>query len=182
LEVARQFLQSRPEVQVIIVGDGIARAELQSAAAAGNLTNVLFKPLQPLAKFSALLAMADVHLVLQRKGAADLVMPSKLTGIWAAGGAVLATSEAGTALYEVITSNNLGMVVAPDLVPDLISGLEHLLDHPELCRQFRTQCRAYVEQELAREVVLTRFHNELIQLVQPIAGPEKEPVRYAAAR
>ena len=46
--------------------------------------------------FRALLGMADIHLLPQRADAADLVMPSKLIGMFASGRPVLATAHLGT--------------------------------------------------------------------------------------
>lgn len=51
-----------------------------------SLMNVKFYPLQSYELLPALLRLADCHLVIQRRGAADAVLPSKLTNILAAGG------------------------------------------------------------------------------------------------
>ena len=83
LEAAQRF-QSMPEVKFVIVGDGGAKKRLEDMAQEMGLQNVSFFPLQPYRDLSRLLAIADVHLVLQKKEASDLVMPSKLTGILSA--------------------------------------------------------------------------------------------------
>ena len=44
--------------------------------------------------------MADIHLMPQQVGVADLVMPSKLTGMLASGAPVVATCAEGTELAE----------------------------------------------------------------------------------
>ncbi|MGU0172644.1 hypothetical protein ACVXG8_25765 [Escherichia coli] len=44
-----------------------------------GLTNVKFFPLQSSEALPALLKMGDCHLVVQKRGAADAVLPSKLT-------------------------------------------------------------------------------------------------------
>jgi len=62
------------------------------------LANIIFLPLQPLERLPAMLSAADTHLVIQKTGAADLVMPSKLTNILAVGGVAVATAEAGSEL------------------------------------------------------------------------------------
>ena len=59
-------------------------------------------PLQPADRLNELLNLADIHLLPQRADAADLVMPSKLTGMMASGRAVLATASPGTQLATVI--------------------------------------------------------------------------------
>jgi len=52
--------------------------------------NVIWIPLQPLERLNDLLNMADIHLLPQRSGAADLLMPSKLTGMLSSGRPVVA--------------------------------------------------------------------------------------------
>jgi colanic acid biosynthesis glycosyl transferase WcaI len=167
LDVAKVFRVLRPEVLFLMVGDGVAREYLQASASRHALPNIIFKPLQPREKLAALLSTADIHLVLQRKGAADLVMPSKLSGIWAAGGAVLVTCEPGTELHTAVAKNDLGLVIAPDSAEALADGLERLLDDPVLRKNYQTRARSYVVRELEKEVVLSRFETALTQLISP---------------
>lgn len=61
---------------------------------------------------SDLLAMGDMHLVVQRAQAADLVMPSKLANIMAAGRPAVATAAADTELHDLLSRLDCGVVVA----------------------------------------------------------------------
>ncbi|MFP1495553.1 hypothetical protein ACLB1Q_01195 [Escherichia coli] len=45
--------------------------------------------------------MGDCHLVVQKRGAADAVLPSKLTNILAVGGNAVITAEAHTELGQL---------------------------------------------------------------------------------
>lgn len=126
LELADR-LQSNPRVKFLIVGDGGVKEQLMAKAATMKLTNLRFAPLQPLEKLSASLAAADVHLVLQKKAAADLVLPSKLTNILATGGHALVTADPGTTLYDVVKEHALGTVVAAENTDALYRGLEEIL-------------------------------------------------------
>ena len=92
-----------------------------------GLGNVQFEPLQPLGDLAAMLAVADVHLVLQKRAAADLVMPSKLTNIVAAGGHAVVTAEPGTTLYDVVSIEKIGTLVAPEDDAALVAGIRRVL-------------------------------------------------------
>ena len=70
----------------MIVGQGGGKARLEKMASERGLTNVKFFPLQSYEALPALLKMGDCHLVVQKRGAADAVLPSKLTNILAVGG------------------------------------------------------------------------------------------------
>ena len=111
LQNCKDLILRNPEGQVveggsllfIICGAGTARTRLITLADRYGLSNLRFLPLQAAREFPGMLAAADIHLVLQRKGAADLVMPSKLSGIMAAGGTTIVTAEPGTELAQLVS-------------------------------------------------------------------------------
>ena len=98
VEAARQ-LATTPRVHFVITGDGPEKPRLVQNCAI--LPNVHFLPLQPEERLCELLNLADLHVLPQSSGAADLVLPSKLGGMLASGKPVLATAEA-TELFEVL--------------------------------------------------------------------------------
>ena len=97
LQAAVQF-RHEPDLLFLMIGSGASREELVQLAERLQLDNLRFYPLQPYENLSALMALADIHLVVQKKGAADAVLPSKLTSILAVGGECLITAEAHTEL------------------------------------------------------------------------------------
>jgi colanic acid biosynthesis glycosyl transferase WcaI len=123
LDAARQ-LRDREDLVFLIYGDGPTKAEFE--AAAEDLTNVHFGPFQPKDKFSALLAAADIHLLPQIEGAADLVLPSKLTGMLASGRPVIATTPAESGLAHEV--GNCGAVVPPGDPQALSAAIAALAD------------------------------------------------------
>ena len=74
------------KILFLIVGNGAGKEKLETLAAEQQLTNVSFLPLQPYELLPTLLKLADCHLVVQKRGVADAVLPSKLTNILAVGG------------------------------------------------------------------------------------------------
>jgi len=121
------------------------------------------KPLQPYEKLSALLATADIHLVLQRKSASDLVLPSKLTGILAAGGFSLITAVPGTSLYDVVETHGVGLVIEPESADALQAGIERALVMD--LTPYRQNARQYAEQFLDKEGILRSFERGLREIV-----------------
>lgn len=107
------LLQNSPDIKFIICGSGPYKEKLVEIAKHNNLTNIQFLPVQDKEVFNEFLNMADVHLILQKSEASDLVMPSKLTTILAVGGVSLITSARGTSLYNVVNNYNVGYVVEP---------------------------------------------------------------------
>jgi colanic acid biosynthesis glycosyl transferase WcaI len=161
ITVAEQ-LQKRQEVRFVIVGEGEMKAQLMQKAAAAGLNNIQFKPLQPLNKLAACLAAADVHLVLQRKAAADLVMPSKLTNILAVDGHAVVTAEPGTTLYDVVAENQLGTLVEPENPAALRRGIEAVIDGEK--KEDTSGAKRFVRHHLLKDKILNTFLDGLARL------------------
>ena len=120
------LLQNSPDIKFIICGSGPYKEKLVEIATQNKLTNIQFLPVQEKEVFNEFLNMADVHLILQKSEASDLVMPSKLTTILAVGGVSLITSARGTSLYNVVNNYNVGYVVEPgndELLADAIQKI-----------------------------------------------------------
>lgn len=164
LDVAKRFTHCQTDILFVVVGEGAAREELERSSRQRRLENIVFMPLQPAEKLAPMLATADVHLILQKRGASDLVMPSKLTGILAAGGVALVTADIGTELHRIVDGLQLGLVVEPESVESIYEGILHLLSDARLCEVLRSNARRYAEQQLEKSVVLTEFETQLLSL------------------
>ena len=100
---AAERLSTRDDIQFLLVGEGGAKSSLEDDCARRQLRNVIFAPLQSYDVLPDLLASAACHLVIQKRGAADAVLPSKLTNILAVGGNSVVTADEGTSLGNLIT-------------------------------------------------------------------------------
>ncbi len=85
LEAARR-LSARKDV--VLCGHGSQRAAL--ACLNRDMSTVRFPALPSVEQLNELLNLGDIHLLPRRADAADCVMPSKLRGILAGGGAIIA--------------------------------------------------------------------------------------------
>jgi colanic acid biosynthesis glycosyl transferase WcaI len=167
IEAAKSF-QEDSTVKFVIVGSGGSEMKLKSAVAEAGLTNVSFHPLVAYDKLPALLAMADLHLVLQKRNAADLVMPSKLTSILASGGCPLITAAPGSTLFKLVEEHKMGIVVEPDDQEQLTLGIRLALDSN--LDRFRSNARRYACMYLAKENILNNWEQALYKLTNKRAG------------
>lgn len=156
-------------VHFLFCGDGVFRMQLERMVA--QRKNVTMLPLQPVNRLNELLNAADIHLLPQRRGAADLVMPSKLNGILASGRPVLATADAGTQVAHVV--EGCGLVVPPEDHSSLYAAARKLVDNPELRMSLGLAAREYAVKHLSKERVLRRFEQEMLALVKPPERPEE---------
>ena len=123
---AAQLLQHRTDIAFVICGEGPNRAELERQAA--GLSNVQLHDLQPAARMGAMLTMADLHLLPQIAGAADLVLPSKLTNMLSSGRPVIATCDPGTGLFAEV--DGCGLVTPPGDAAALAAAINTLAGDP----------------------------------------------------
>jgi colanic acid biosynthesis glycosyl transferase WcaI len=93
-------LAAETGILFVIAGDGPAKDGL--AARYGHLRNVRFLPMQPEDRLGALMNFADLHVLPQSCGAADLVLPSKLGGMLASGRNLLVTADDNTELHDFL--------------------------------------------------------------------------------
>lgn len=167
LDVLIQAAQ-RCDALFVIVGDGAAKADLMALAESLAVANVRFYPLQDYQDLPALMRLADVHLVVQKKGVADAVLPSKLTTILAAGGQALITAEEDTEL-GLLCRNFPGIArcIAPENAALFVETLQDMLaDVDAGQRRANPVARRYALDYLSKEAVLTRFESDLLSLVK----------------
>jgi colanic acid biosynthesis glycosyl transferase WcaI len=160
LEAAEQLIH-QTGLRIIFCGDGAARAKLKKSYT--HLPNVTWMALQPVEKLNDLLNMADIHLLPQSADVADLVMPSKLTGMLASGKPVIATAHAGTRLAKVVSS--CGIVVAPGNTIELVQSLLRLAQDKDMRMGLGNAARVYAEKHMAIDLVLNRFEWNLNRLL-----------------
>ncbi|SEW54159.1 WcaI family glycosyltransferase [Chitinophaga arvensicola] len=151
--------QHREEVKFLICGSGPYKAKLEQVAAQLQLRNTIFYPLQPLEMFNRFLNMADVHLVIQKSHASDLVMPSKLTTILAVGGIALITANEGTGLHELVSRHQMGILVEAENQDALQAGIGKAVwdNTADIARN----ARAFATDHLSISGVMTRFKEQV---------------------
>lgn len=157
---AARLLHADTRLRFVMCGEGSAYETLRTLAA--GLGNMIWIPLQPLEQLNLLLNLADIHLLPQHSAAADLVMPSKLTGILASGRPVIATATEGTEIWSLVQGK--GINTPPGDVEALVSAIRKLSEHPELRQQLGASARRYAQECLDRNKVLEQFEANLVEL------------------
>lgn len=162
---AAERLHDQPNLLFLMVGTGMAQPELLTIADQLKLDNLRFYPLQPYEQLPALMALADIHLVIQKKGAADAVLPSKLITILAVGGNSVITAEADTEL-GLLCNQYPGIAhrIEPEDVNALVDGLTTILTElsADVAKTHNVIARRFALENLNKGQVLKRFVDELM--------------------
>ncbi len=157
--LAARFLPDH-RARFIFCGDGAFRPQLEEMVR--GMANVSLLPLQPMDRLNNLLNAADIHLLPQKADAADLVMPSKLTGMLASGRPVIATASPGTQVATAVAGH--GIAVPAGDFDALCAAVDRLLNDADLRRTFGEAAREFAVAHLGREEVLLRFEISLQSL------------------
>ena len=160
VEAARQSTQEQ-NILWVICGHGAAHAQLSRAVE--GMTNVKLLPVQPMEKFNQLLNCADIHLLPQRADAADLVMPSKLTGMLASGRPAVASANPATQIADVLAGK--GVIVPPGDASAFRTAVQILAEDKEQRLNLGRSARRYAVERLSKRAVLSEFAHELDQLI-----------------
>ena len=157
---AETFKQTK-EVKFLICGTGPYKEKLLDLAKRLKLDNVMFFPLQPMDKFNQFLNMADVHLVIQKAKASDLVMPSKLTTILSVGGLALITANSDSGLHTLTEKYKMGILIEAENQEALNSGIKEALTS-SIKNSIMKNARHYAENFLEINNVMKTFENEVL--------------------
>ena len=119
---AAALLMHRANLGFVLVGDGVALPNLQRRAAAEGLTNVHFRPPQPIEKMAEVMDLSDMQLICLRDlPLYRITLPSKVQATMAAGRPIIA-SVAGDAAH-VVTDSGAGIVCAPGSAAELAAAV-----------------------------------------------------------
>lgn len=154
---AAALLENKPWL-FVIVGQGGGKARIEKMVTERGLSNVNFYPLQPYETLPALLKIADCHLIVQKRGAADAVLPSKLTNILAVGGNAVITAEEHTELGQLCKKHpGIATCIDPESVNSLVAGITQSLSLPEN----NVVAYTYAEHTFNKQNVLSQFITDL---------------------
>ena len=165
IEAAGSLRTSHPNIHFVLCGDGPHKAELMSMAAARG--NVHFLDLQPSEAFNELLATADFHLLPQKAEAADLVLPSKLGGMFSSSRPVIAMAGEDTGLANEV--KGAGLVVAPGNFRELAAAACRLSEDGALRNSLGENARQRAIERWDKRTILGYWTQEMSAIAAPLA-------------
>jgi glycosyltransferase involved in cell wall biosynthesis len=167
--VAAEKLRNEP-VQFIFIGDGASKAKLQAFARDKQLEHVRFLPYHPKERMSAFFSVADVHLVTLHRRLAGCIVPSKLYGILACGGAYIAAVDEDSEVTRITEQHQCGLRIEPDDADALVAAIRWCMNHPEELKSMGANGRRLAETELSRPNSVAGFERALWSARQSAAG------------
>ena len=153
------------DVQIVLLGDGKEKANLQLQADAMGLTNVTFAPSVPKAEMAGALAAADACIaILKPLEEYKTTYPNKVFDYMAAGRPVALAIDG--VIREVVESAGCGLFAEPGNLSALADAIRTLAADKERAREMGLEGRAYLEKNFSRAVIGEKLLNLLEELTK----------------
>ena len=165
VEMAEQLAQRRPEIEIVLRGNGNQAQDLVAEIARRGLGNVRLAELQPNDSLATALASGDIHLVPQNPQAAAFAVPSKVYNIMAVGRPFVATALPDSTLWQLQKQSGAFLCVPPNEPLSFAEAVMKLADDPQLRLELGRRGREFVEQHYAKPLILSAFSSRLDALV-----------------
>lgn len=131
---AAEILRDIPEIQFVLVGDGIDLPVLKTTAQDRKLTNVRFIDRQPPERMSRFLAWGDALLVqLRNDPLFHMTIPSKTLTYMACGRPIICAVPGDGA--EIIREAGAGLICPPNNPQELAEAIRHMYSLPATTRE-----------------------------------------------
>jgi colanic acid biosynthesis glycosyl transferase WcaI len=154
--------RTNSKARFVLLGDGNQRATLEATAA--GVPALQFLPPVKDAEFPAALGAADVLLVNERPGVAQMSVPSKLTSYFNSGKPILAATDANGLTAHEIAASGAGVCVPADRPDLLLSEATGLGTDRERGRRLGVAGRRYCDGFLTEEAALDRYEEWVVDL------------------
>lgn len=164
VDLAAALQRHRPDVQVVIRGNGSEREALVAIVERRGLTNVRFTDLLPAEALNEGLSRGRLYLVPQASATADCAVPSKVYNIMAAGRSFVATAAQGTSLWHLQQASGAFVCVPPDDTDAFRDAVLRLVDNAPLRRALGARGQQFVLRHHAKQKVLGDFTRLLDEL------------------
>ena len=162
VDAARRTDERGLPLRFVLLGDGNQRRAL--SAAGSGVRSLQFLPPADQGRYADLLAAADILLVNELPGVAEMSLPSKLTSYCAAGRPVLAAVGAGGATAEALRASGAGVVVPPGAPDALVDAALAMVADPVGSASRGERGRAHAAANSAR-AALDAYDRWLTRLV-----------------
>lgn len=144
-----------PGLRFVLMGNGNQRAELERLAEGVRAVDIL-DPV-PAAEFRAVLGAADVLLVNELPGLAEMAVPSKLTSYFVTGKPVLAATNSRSATAAEVAMSGGGTVIQPGQPEALVQGVRAMLADPVACERMGQAGRLFALNTLDRDIAIRGY-------------------------
>jgi colanic acid biosynthesis glycosyl transferase WcaI len=150
-------------VRFVLLGKGNQREVIRAAAA--GIRNIQFIDPLPDLEYQATMAAADVLIVNEKPGVAEMAVPSKLTSYFSTGLPVVVATDEGSVTAGEIESSGGGLRVDAGDPEALLEAIRALAADELRASELGRRGRAFREEVLSEDAAVSAYANWLSGLV-----------------
>jgi len=149
--------RGRSDVQLLVIGEGARKDELESYVEREGIENVRFLPFQPLERLPETLTCGDASLVGIKPGMVGMCVSSKLYSSLAAGMPVLAVVGEGDEVARVVENSECGRHVEPGKAGEVADVLATWADDPDIVATLGENARDELERRYTLDQAVAAY-------------------------
>lgn len=165
LEVMEELQMSHSCINLVLVGEGTYKAQVEKIVAEKQLKNVVMLPFQPYEDISHVFSLGDAGLVISKPGVGANSVPSKTWSIMSASRPVLANFDENE-LKSILTDNECGIFTKAGDKAAFKQSIITLYENRELCKKYGENGRKFVMENLTREVGTSKYVEVIKEVAQ----------------
>lgn len=156
LEVMAELQVSHPDINLVLVGEGAYKAQVEKIVAEKQLKNVHLLPFQPYEDISYVFSLGDAGLVISKPGVGANSVPSKTWSIMSASRPVLANFDENE-LKQIVEKHNCGIFTKAGDKEAFKQSILALYNNREMAVEMGRNGRQFVMDNLTREVGTQKY-------------------------
>lgn len=161
IECAENLLE-KSEFHFIFLGAGVKKKWLEKQIRERCLTNVTLLDPKPRSEQNIFLNACDISFVSLVSKMWGVSMPSRTYNVLAAGKPILALTEKGSELYQVVHDDKLGWTVSPDRPEELALLIQNVFQEKHLIENIGKSAREVAINEYSLERAIDRYKKALL--------------------
>jgi len=163
---AMAYLEHRPEIELVFLGEGTALAGLRTRAGERAGRQIKFVPHQPACIARRWMSRSDLGIVSLTPGIYRYAFPSKTMTYLEEGLPLLVAVEPDSELARFVADKGIGIAVPPGDPTGIARALEHLLDSGPSLPQLSARARSVAAAEFSEAAVLPRWSTLFMELAK----------------
>lgn len=159
--VTAEALRDREDIHFVFLGAGVKRKWLQERVSTLGLQNVSILDPRPRSEQNDFLNACDVGIVSLVENMVGVSMPSRTYNILAAGKPILAVTEDGSELAQVVAEEGVGWIVPPGAADHLTKTILTILDRPGELGAMGERARTAALTQYSLNAAVQKYRSEL---------------------
>jgi len=147
----------KEDVVFIFIGGGMRKKELINAISVNTMKNVLLFDFISNEEYSYSVTACHIALVSLSKGLEGMAVPSKITGIMAAGVPVVAAVPEESEIAYIVNEENCGIVVQPDDANAILNAIIKLKSDVAMRKEMSRNARCAFEKKFTTSTAAEFF-------------------------